>query len=156
NTDGRPGSTQLVTPETDGEPATNGSAIPHVSSAPMLATGAKPPTSGSSGGGTRRSSPDSGPQHQQQQNPAKREKLEKKASAELANFVVRAMNKYKAQMSHDDFKHEARKVTKILMEKERKAGAFDPHKLIDLSQHKKAKITQFIADYMTRLLARQP
>ncbi|KAJ2479802.1 hypothetical protein IWW56_002863 [Coemansia sp. RSA 2131] len=143
---GKPGSTQLVTPETDGEPPT-GSAIPHTSM-PAQPALAKPPSTS----GTRRSSPDSGPHAQP---PSKREKLEKKASTELANFVVRAMNKHKAQMSHDDFKHEARKVTKILMEKERKGGAFDPLKLIELSQHKKAKIAQFIDDYMTRLLARQ-
>ncbi|KAJ2132895.1 histone methyltransferase set2 [Coemansia sp. RSA 678] len=119
----------------------------------MPAQPAQPaPAKPSSTSGTRRSSPDSGPHAQP---PSKREKLEKKASAELANFVVRVMNKHKAQMSHDDFKHEARKVTKILMEKERKGGAFDPQKLIELSQHKKAKIAQFIDDYMTKLLARQ-
>ncbi|KAJ2653340.1 hypothetical protein IWW40_000393 [Coemansia sp. RSA 1250] len=138
----RPGTTQLVTPETDGEPpgATNAS----------KPAASQPASNGSIG--SRRPSPDSGTASEQPH--AKRERLEKKAANELANFVVKTMTKYKSQMSHDDFKHEARKVTKILLEKERKA-AFDPNKLIDLSQHKRAKIKQFVSDYMTKLLARQ-
>ncbi|KAJ2852584.1 hypothetical protein IWW36_000213 [Coemansia brasiliensis] len=141
----RPGTTQLVTPETDGEP-------PGASNASSKSQPAAALPASNSGVGSRRPSPDPGTAHEQPQ--AKRERLEKKAANELANFVVKTMTKYKSQMSHDEFKHEARKITKILLEKERKA-AFDPSKLIDLSQHKRAKIKQFVADYMAKLLARQ-
>ncbi|KAJ2427271.1 histone methyltransferase set2, partial [Coemansia sp. RSA 2531] len=82
-------------------------------------------------------------------------KLEKKATSELAAFVVKAMTKYKGQLGHDDFKHEAKKITKVLMEKERKSSSFDPAKLIDLGQHKKAKIKQFVIDYMSKLVSRR-
>ncbi|KAJ2807693.1 hypothetical protein H4R20_001174 [Coemansia guatemalensis] len=149
---GKHGASQLVTPETDGEPATNGSAASHAASAASVLPDRK--VAGASGN-ARRPSHD-GSEALRQQPPAKREKLEKKATSELASFVVREMSKFKSQVGHDEFKHEARKITKILMEKERKADAFDPLKLIDLSHHKKTKIKQFVTDYMTKLVARQP
>ncbi|KAJ2516885.1 hypothetical protein H4217_004307 [Coemansia sp. RSA 1939] len=153
--DGAPGAsvssstpnTQLITPETDGEPITSGGEA----SADTPGTGG-----GKVIGNTRKVSASSVSSSSAAATPlAKREKLEKKATSELAAFVVRIMSKYKDQLGHGDFKHEARKVTKILMEKERKAAGFDPQKLIELSQHKKTKIKQFIVDYASRLIDRQ-
>ncbi|KAJ2799721.1 hypothetical protein H4R21_003450, partial [Coemansia helicoidea] len=140
--DGKADARQLVTPETDGEPPANGAAV-------AAASGAAAPAG--SGGATRRSSPDSGTA----QPAAKREKLEKRAMSEIASLVVRAMSKHKDAVGHDEFKHEARKITKILMEKERKSESFDPQRLIDLNQHKKTKIKQFVADYLAKLATRQ-
>ncbi|KAJ2304737.1 histone methyltransferase set2, partial [Coemansia sp. RSA 2705] len=151
------GTVQLVTPETDGEPPAAGPANGLAASTQAARSAAPSSSSNSSSSsanssaGARRSSPDSGALPPA----AKRERLEKKAASELASFVVRAMNRYKAQMSHDEFKHEARKLSKILLEKERRGGAFDPQKLVELSAHKRAKIKQFVADYMGKLLARQ-
>ncbi|KAJ2465985.1 hypothetical protein GGI02_004524, partial [Coemansia sp. RSA 2322] len=148
--------TQLVTPETDGEPSlsasavasqplantNNGSSLGKRSSAGVLHAGSGAASASSTDVPATTSA-------------AKREKLEKKATSELAAFVVRAMGKYKSQLNHDDFKHEAKKITKILMEKERKSSAFDPLKLVDLGQHKKSKIKQFVLDYMSRLVSKR-
>ncbi|KAJ1955220.1 histone methyltransferase set2 [Linderina pennispora] len=134
---------QLVTPDTDGEPS--GSAAHQSKSLAGSSSLRKHSTPSSLSG-----SPSTGPG-----GPARREKLEKKATAELAAYVVRQMNKYKSQMGHDEFKHEARKITKILMEKERKLPGFDPMKLIGLSAHKKAKVKQFVSEYMVRLVGRR-
>ncbi|KAJ1947123.1 hypothetical protein FBU59_001911 [Linderina macrospora] len=134
---------QLVTPDTDGEPS--GSAVHQSRSLAGSSSLRKHSTPGSITG-----SPAAGPG-----GPARREKLEKKATAELAAYVVRQMNKYKSQMAHDEFKHEARKITKILMEKERKLPGFDPVKLIVLTAHKKAKVKQFVSEYMMRLAGRR-
>ncbi|KAJ1812074.1 histone methyltransferase set2 [Coemansia sp. RSA 2598] len=156
-----PKSNQLVTPETDGEQVRKPS-IPfqsHLAAAAASAATAaaatlsigtsKPPNSGSE-------SPRDAPLSSSSSSSLlKREKLEKKATAELAAFVVRAMSKYKTKLDHDQFKHEARKITKILMEKERKTPPFDPLKLIEMNQHKKTKIKQFIADYVARLTSRR-
>ncbi|KAJ1666901.1 hypothetical protein EV178_001815 [Coemansia sp. RSA 1646] len=143
--------TQLVTPETDGEPTAMGGG--GVRANVQMSTYA-PGGSGKTGS-SRKVSASSVSSSAGAVPPAKREKLEKKATSELAAFVVRAMSKYKGQLGHEEFKHEARKITKVLMEKERKAAGFDPHKLIELSQHKKTKIRQFIADYVNRLIDRQ-
>ncbi|KAJ1733202.1 hypothetical protein LPJ61_001677 [Coemansia biformis] len=144
---GKAGAQQLVTPDTDGEPGANGAAA----AAADGAAAATEMAARAGGGAVRRNSPDSG----LEQPAAKRERLEKRAMAELANFVVRAMSKHKDQVGHEGFKHEARKITKILMEKERKAAAFDPQRLVELGPHKKAKIRQFVADYMEKLATRQ-
>ncbi|KAJ2617299.1 hypothetical protein H4S08_000400 [Coemansia sp. RSA 1365] len=149
---GKPSAAQLVTPETDGEPTSNGSTTSHATSAASIMADRKVPDTN----GISRRPSRNGDEALHQQPPAKREKLEKKATSELASFVVRTMSKFKSQVGHDEFKHEARKITKILMEKERKADGFDPHKLIELSQHKKTKIKQFITDYMAKFVARQP
>ncbi|KAJ2712138.1 hypothetical protein H4R19_002910 [Coemansia spiralis] len=150
---GTAGAQQLVTPDTDGEPPANGATAAATAAASGAGTSADDGGSSAGGAATRRSSPDSAGA---QQPAAKREKLEKRAVSEVANFVVRAMSKHKDAVGHDEFKHEARKITKILMEKERKAESFDPQRLIDLSQHKKTKIRQFVADYMAKLATRQP
>ncbi|KAJ2162624.1 hypothetical protein GGF46_000497 [Coemansia sp. RSA 552] len=153
--DGKPGALQLVTPDTDGEPgAGSGSALPSQAQGSGAASTqpSRKPSASSSGSGTRRASPDSG---QQEPPAAKREKQEKKALSELATFVVKVMSKYRSQVGHDDFKREARKITKILMEKERKGGTFDPQRLIDMGQHKKTKIKQFVAGYMDKFMVRQ-
>ncbi|KAJ2723877.1 hypothetical protein GGI07_002340 [Coemansia sp. Benny D115] len=151
---------QLVTPETDNEPTTGASKkqpYPHTTLHTAAPTGstssvANVPASNDSTSGL---SPHNSPRKITPMSAAKREKLEKKATSELAAFVVRAMSKYKGQLDHDEFKHEARKITKILMEKERKTPPFDPLKLIELSQHKKTKIKQFVADYMNKLVSRR-
>ncbi|KAJ2784393.1 hypothetical protein GGI15_002259 [Coemansia interrupta] len=145
-------SLQLVTPETDGEPVVNNLARAHAQAEALVRDSAKAPKGGSSGTHTslRRDSPSEEPSS------TRRDKLEKKAQSELAAFVVRAMSKYKSQLGHEEFKHEARKITKVLMEKERKGPQpFDPQKLIELSHHKKTKIKQFVADYMTKLVNRR-
>ncbi|KAJ1894694.1 hypothetical protein LPJ66_005038, partial [Kickxella alabastrina] len=151
-----PAALQLVTPETDGDRIVSSSLLAHKHST-NLETNPKTVSSSSgtsnvpSSSAARRGSPTSA----QSAISAKRDKLEKKATAELAAFVVRAMAKYKGQLGHDDFKHEARKITKILMEKERKLSPFDPMKLIDMSQHKKTKVRQFVWDYMAKLVGRR-
>ncbi|KAJ2380966.1 hypothetical protein GGI23_007684, partial [Coemansia sp. RSA 2559] len=127
--------TQLVTPETDGEPAALGGGVRSTAMMSTLVSGGSVKT-----GNSRKASASSVSSSAEAVPPAKREKLEKKATSELATFVVRAMSKYKDQLGHEEFKHEARKVTKVLMEKERKAAGFDPQRLIELSQHKKTKI----------------
>ncbi|KAJ2594898.1 hypothetical protein H4R99_005568 [Coemansia sp. RSA 1722] len=154
-------SNQLVTPETDGEQVRK-SSIPSQSHLATAATAAAAAAAASASvsalalGSSKVHNNDSESPKDVSSSLAKREKLEKKATAELAAFVVRAMSKYKSRMDHDQFKHEARKITKILMEKERKTPPFDPLKLIELSQHKKTKIKQFISDYVSRLTNRRP
>ncbi|KAJ2870146.1 hypothetical protein GGH93_005797 [Coemansia aciculifera] len=141
---------QLVTPDTEDEPATKLARSSSMVDAKRLANGLSRRTSANSlSGVTAPSAASTGAPA------AKREKLEKKATSELAAFVVKAMTKYKGQLGHDDFKHEAKKITKVLMEKERKSTSFDPAKLIDLGQHKKTKIKQFVADYMSKLVNRR-
>ncbi|KAI9502799.1 hypothetical protein BX070DRAFT_225627 [Coemansia spiralis] len=142
-------STQLVTPETDGEPTALINAQVKNTQQPTTLPGNSKP------GNSRKVSSSSVSPSTALAPPAKREKLEKKATSELAAFVVRILSKYKDQLDHEQFKHEARKITKVLMEKERKAAGFDPHKLIELSQHKKTKIKQFVADYIARIAGRQ-
>ncbi|KAJ2856700.1 hypothetical protein J3B02_001452 [Coemansia erecta] len=158
-----PDSNLLVTPETDGEQVRK-SRVPSQSN---LAAAAAATTNNTAGTAitthlalNTSKAPSSGSESPKDAALSsslliKREKLEKKATAELAAFVVRAMSKYKTKLDHDQFKHEARKITKILMEKERKTPPFDPVKLIDMSQHRKTKIKQFIADYVSRLASRR-
>ncbi|KAJ1965494.1 hypothetical protein GGI12_000716 [Dipsacomyces acuminosporus] len=134
-------SMQLVTPDTDGEPA-----------AATASSQSQPSTSLA---GSKAHHKRDSPKSSLAMPAAKREKIEKKATAELATFVVRTLNKYKGQMDHTEFKHEAKKITKILMEKERKSSSFDPLKLVELSTHKKTKIKQFVTDYMTKIADRK-
>ncbi|KAJ2493835.1 hypothetical protein IWW37_000221 [Coemansia sp. RSA 2050] len=140
---------QLVTPDTEDEPVTKLARSSSMVDTKRLANGPSQRSSANSLSGVNASSAGGGLPA------AKREKLEKKATSELAAFVVKAMAKYKGQLGHDDFKHEAKKITKVLMEKERKSSSFDPAKLIDLGQHKKAKIKQFVVDYMSKLVSRR-
>ncbi|KAJ2703697.1 hypothetical protein H4218_000163 [Coemansia sp. IMI 209128] len=140
---------QLVTPDAEDEPVTKLARSSSVVDTKRLANGLSRRSSANSLSGVMASSAGGGAPA------AKREKLEKKATSELAAFVVKAMAKYKGQLGHDDFKHEAKKITKVLMEKERKSSSFDPAKLIDLGQHKKAKIKQFVVDYMSKLVSRR-
>lgn len=132
---------QLVTPETDGGDAVHHHQHPAGSSKPStvasLATDGADTGVGSLSGNN---------------NSSKSAKLEKKATSEVAAFVVRAMSKFKDQLGHEEFKREAKKITKILMEKERKSSSFDPARLCELGQHKKTKIKQFVADYVSKLL----
>ncbi|KAJ2810677.1 hypothetical protein FBU31_007934, partial [Coemansia sp. 'formosensis'] len=108
--------TQLVTPDTEDEPATKLARSSSMVDTKRLANGLSRRTSANSLAGVAASSAASTGAPA-----AKREKLEKKATSELAAFVVKAMTKYKGQLGHDDFKHEAKKITKVLMEKERKS-----------------------------------
>ncbi|KAJ2335633.1 hypothetical protein GGI00_001258, partial [Coemansia sp. RSA 2681] len=140
---------QLVTPDTEDEPAATLARSSSLADTKRLANGLSRRSSANSLSGIASSSVANGTPA------AKREKLEKKATSELAAFVVKALAKYKGQLGHDDFKHEAKKITRVLMEKERKSSSFDPAKLIDLGQHKKAKIKQFVADYMSRLVSKR-
>ncbi|OMJ18877.1 hypothetical protein AYI70_g5079 [Smittium culicis] len=85
------------------------------------------------------------------------EHLEKKATANLAKVVVKVLMKQGLDyMDKDDFKHEAKKITKILFEKEKKSAAskkkdVDFKLLIDISSTKSKKISEFISSYATRL-----
>ncbi|KAJ1917891.1 hypothetical protein H4219_002935 [Mycoemilia scoparia] len=82
------------------------------------------------------------------------EALEKRAKSQLAEFVVKHFSNYKADIPHDKFKHEARKVTNILMEKEHKSASYSPEKLINMDSNKKGKIKEFIKSYVQKLLSR--
>ncbi|OMJ23433.1 Histone-lysine N-methyltransferase, H3 lysine-36 specific [Smittium culicis] len=85
------------------------------------------------------------------------EHLEKKATANLAKVVVKVLMKQGLDfMDKDDFKHEAKKITKILFEKEKKSASskkkeVDFKLLIDISSTKSKKIGEFISTYATRL-----
>ncbi|KAJ2747985.1 hypothetical protein GGI20_000072 [Coemansia sp. BCRC 34301] len=149
NADAASSAMQLVTPDTEDELATTLVRSSSLVDTKRLANGLSRRSSANSLSGIASSSAANGAPA------AKREKLEKKATSELAAFVVKALAKYKSQLGHDDFKHEAKKITKVLMEKERKSSSFDPAKLIDLGQHKRAKIKQFVADYMSRLASKR-
>ncbi|OLY84615.1 hypothetical protein AYI68_g1219 [Smittium mucronatum] len=84
-------------------------------------------------------------------------KLEKKATANLAKIVVNIMVKMGVDfLEKEDFKHEARKITRILFEKEKKSAvakkkSVDFDSLIEISSTKSKKISEFIHTYISKL-----
>ncbi|KAJ1677532.1 hypothetical protein EV182_005971, partial [Spiromyces aspiralis] len=73
----------------------------------------------------------------------------------VADLVVKLLSQHKSTLfTHESFKHEARKITKIVMEKEHKSPNYDPQRLIDMGSSKQTKIHEFVKTYVQRLLER--
>ncbi|PVU92727.1 hypothetical protein BB561_003651 [Smittium simulii] len=88
----------------------------------------------------------------------KKHSQEKKATSTIATHVVKALTRKLLDLDKDQFKHEAKKITKILFEKEKKFcevnnKEFNPKHLIELSAHKIKKINDFITVYLDKLVA---
>ncbi|KAJ1977374.1 hypothetical protein H4R34_003605 [Dimargaris verticillata] len=77
---------------------------------------------------------------------------ELQAKDAMANVVIRCFSRYKSQLDRDTFKREARKITRILLEKEYRAPGFTFAKLLDMPSTKRVKVKQFVDEYAQKLL----
>ncbi|KAJ1970511.1 hypothetical protein H4R35_005820 [Dimargaris xerosporica] len=77
---------------------------------------------------------------------------ELQAKDAMANVVIRCFSRYKSQLDRDTFKREARKITRILLEKEYRAPGFSFAKLLDMPSTKRVKVKQFVDEYAQKLL----
>ncbi|KAJ1958657.1 hypothetical protein IWQ62_004864 [Dispira parvispora] len=73
----------------------------------------------------------------------------------VARVVTKYLSKYKADFDKEQFKKEARKITRIVLEKERRSSSFTSDKLLDMSMSKRAKIKIFVDEYAQKLLTKQ-
>jgi len=78
-------------------------------------------------------------------NEEKSEKL-KKLRQEISSIVVGQLSKYEIKSNHDKFKHYARKITHIIMEKESKNLTIAD----EISKTMKKKIKVFTSQYMEK------
>ncbi|KAJ1657296.1 hypothetical protein IWQ61_003287 [Dispira simplex] len=73
----------------------------------------------------------------------------------VARVVTKYLSKYKANFDKEQFKKEARKITRIVLEKERRSSSFTFDKLVDMPASKRAKIKIFVDEYAQKVLTKQ-
>lgn len=85
-------------------------------------------------------------------------KEEKEANKEkrllklIGSVVVKCMSKYAKQLDHDQFKKNAKELTHVIAEKEKKSSSYKEGKLDSLSDEKAAKIKKFVKEYIAKVL----
>ncbi|KZT37695.1 hypothetical protein SISSUDRAFT_827875 [Sistotremastrum suecicum HHB10207 ss-3] len=81
---------------------------------------------------------------------------EKRLSKLIAPVVVKSMSRHKKDFKHsDDFKAQAKKLVAVIVEKEKKSSSYATSKLESLEDHKKAKISKFTHQWVTKYIKKR-
>ncbi|KAI0790974.1 hypothetical protein C8Q75DRAFT_716161 [Abortiporus biennis] len=101
---------------------------------------------------TSSSSKKSSSKHKKQTPEEKEANKEKRLLKLVGAVVVKCMSKYQSKMDHDTFKKQAKELTCIIAEKEKKSSSYKEGKLDSLSDEKTAKIKKFAKEYIVKVL----
>ncbi|KAK9722595.1 hypothetical protein K7432_002585 [Basidiobolus ranarum] len=70
----------------------------------------------------------------------------------ISEIVVKCLSKYKEKLDHEVFKKQARRITHILLEKEKRTTSFEKGVLRDMNDSVRSKIKKFVKEYVGKLL----
>lgn len=73
----------------------------------------------------------------------------------IGPIVVKCMSKYQSQLEHNTFKKQAKKLTHLIAEKEKKSSSYEKSKYDSLSDEKSEKIKKFVKEYVNKLIKRK-
>jgi len=77
---------------------------------------------------------------------------DKRMTKLVGELVVKYMSRFKAELSHDQFKKYAKELTSVIVEKEKKSSSYQTLKLDKLGDDKKKKMKPFIKEYIDKVL----
>ncbi|ORX79705.1 hypothetical protein K493DRAFT_271030 [Basidiobolus meristosporus CBS 931.73] len=83
-----------------------------------------------------------------------KEELLRDLRSGISEIVIKCLSKYKEKLGHEVFKKQARKITHILLEKEKRASSFERGVLREMNESVRSKIKKFVKEYVSKLLDR--